>query len=68
MTMNFRRAKTYSVVTVGRAVECMRREEPRRKMPLADGREDGWASCDIQTTADTPGARPPPVYRLKSPA
>ncbi len=38
MTTILRRAQAYSVV--GRAVECMRREELRRKMPLADGREE----------------------------
>ena len=44
------------VTVVGRAVEFMRREESRRKMPLADGREGGRGGCGVQTTADTPGA------------
>ncbi len=60
------KAQAYSFV--GRAVECMQREEPRRKMPLADGTEDGRAGCGEQITAGTPGARLPPVYRFSSPA
>ena len=70
MTTTLRRAQAYSVLmVVGRAVEFMRREkEPRRKMPLADGREDGRGGCGVQTTADTPGARLPPVYCFSSPA
>jgi hypothetical protein len=47
-----------------------RREEPQREMPLEDGREDGWGGytvcCGGLTTADTPGARLPPVYRFSS--
>jgi hypothetical protein len=54
VTTILRRAQAYSVV--GRAVECMRREEPRGKMPLAGRREHGRGGCGGQTTADTPGA------------
>ena len=53
MTTILRRAQAYSVV--GRAVECMRREEPRRKMPLADGREE------VRTNYE--GVLPAPAYR-----
>ncbi len=64
MTTILRRAKAYSVV--GRAVECMRREEPRGRTLLPDGREDGRGGCGVQTTAGTLGARLPPVYRFSS--
>ena len=51
---------------IGRAVECMRREEPRRQMPLADGREHGQGRLRRTTMGDAPGARLPPVYRSSS--
>ena len=60
VTTKLQRAQAYSVV--GRAVECMRREEPRRKIPVADGRETGRGGGGGQTTAGTPGARLLPVY------
>ena len=73
MTTILRRAQAYSVV--GRAVECMRREEPRRKMPLADGREKVRTnyggnlpapayrpSTAFSSPAFSIGARLPPVY------
>ena len=50
-----RRAQAYSFVE--RALECMHREEPRCKMPLADCREDGRAGYGEQITAGAPGAR-----------
>jgi hypothetical protein len=40
----------------GRAVERMRREEPRRRILLADGREDGRGGCGGQIAST---ARPP---------
>jgi hypothetical protein len=51
---------------IGRAVECMRREEPRRQMPPADGREHGRGRLRRTTLGDAPGARLPPVYRSSS--
>jgi hypothetical protein len=67
VTTKLRRAQACSVV--GRAVECMCGEKSREvKMRLADGRGDGRGGSGVQTTADTPGARLPPVYRFSSPA
>ena len=58
VTAKVRRAQAYSVV--GRAVECMRREEPRRQMPLADGRERGVAAsvCRLPGAPRGPSTAP----------
>ena len=53
-TMKLLRPQACSVF--GRAVERMRREEPRRRILLADGREDGRGGCGGQIASI---ARPP---------
>jgi hypothetical protein len=51
----------------GRASCRVRREEPRRKTPLTDGREDGRVRYGVPTTAGTPRGRLPPVTAARLP-